>query len=137
MEILLQTILIICTSVFFVYIINKVRLRKLELKYALLWLFTSVCFVIMAIFPVIIKKIAELLSIKEPVNALFLITLFFLIMIIFSLTVVIADKSRNITTLIQEIGIIRLQIDRLNTIVLDEKDRMVKITGKERGNRND
>jgi len=122
MELLLQIILIAGTSLFFIYIINMVRLRKLELKYTLLWLFTSVSFIIMAIFPGIIKWIAEILFIKEPVNALFLITLFFLIMIIFSLTVAIAAKSRSITALTQEIGMIKLQISKLNTAVLERKE---------------
>ena len=121
MELLLQIILIIGTSAFFVYIVNMVRLRKLELKYTLLWLFTSVCFIVMAVFPWIIKQIAEILSIKEPVNALFLITLFFLILIIFSLTVAIATKSRSITALTQEMGIMKLQIDKITTVLLEEK----------------
>jgi len=134
MELLLQIILIIGTSVFFVYIINMVRLRKLELKYTLLWLFTSMLFIIMAVFPRIIKFVADLLFIKEPVNALFLITLFFLIMIIFSLTVAIAAKSRNITTLTQEIGMIKEQISRMNVPAPLENAAKAKETGKGDGN---
>lgn len=122
---------------FFVYIINMVRLRKLELKYTLLWLFTSVSFIIMAIFPGIIVWIADLLHIKEPVNALFLITLFFLILIIFSLTVAIAVKSRSITTLTQEIGIIKLQITEIRKTLLEEDKKMIKETQKGKGNGND
>ncbi len=121
MELLLQIILIAGTSMFFVYIINMVRLRKLELKYTLLWLFTSVCFIIMAVFPWIIERIADILSIKEPVNALFLISLFFLIMIIFSMTVAIAGKSRNITALTQDMGIMKLQIEQLATVLREKK----------------
>lgn len=137
MELLLQIILIIGTCMFFVYIINMVRLRKLELKYTLLWLFTSVSFIIMAIFPGIIVWIADLLHIKEPVNALFLITLFFLILIIFSLTVAIAVKSRSITTLTQEIGIIKLQITEIRKTLLEEDKKMIKETQKGKGNGND
>ena len=121
METLLQIILIAGTFIFCGYIIDMVRLRKLELKYTLLWLFTSVSFIVMAIFPVIINWVAEILSIKERVNALFLITLFFLIMIIFSLTVAIADKSKSITSLTQEIGMIKFEISKLNADAFEEK----------------
>ncbi len=135
MELLLQIILIVGTSVFFVYIINMVRLRRLELRYTLLWLFTSVSFIVMAIFPGIIEWIAQILHIKEPVNALFLITLFFLILIIFSLTVAIGVKSRSITTLTQEIGIMKLQMSELGAAIL-EKERAGE-TGKKGGSAND
>ncbi|MHB1485137.1 MAG: DUF2304 domain-containing protein [Saccharofermentanales bacterium] len=120
METFLQIALIAGTIVFFVYIVDMIRLRKLELRYTLLWLFTSVSFIFMAIFPGIIKWVAEILSIKEPVNALFLITLFFLIMIIFSLTVAIAAKSRSIIVLTQEIGMMKFEISKLKTEVHNE-----------------
>lgn len=122
MESLLQLILISVTIVFFIYIIDMVRLRKLELKYTLLWLFTSISFIAMAIFPDIIKWVADILSIKEPVNALFLITFFFLIMIIFSLTVAIAAKSRSIIALTQEIGLIKFEVSKLKTEMKGEKN---------------
>jgi hypothetical protein len=137
MEVLLQIILIIGACVFFIYIINMVRLRKLELKYTLLWLFTSLSFIVMAVFPGIIVWIADLLHIKEPVNALFLITLFFLILIIFSLTVAIAVKSRSITTLTQEIGIIKLPISEISKSLQEEDRLKVKETQKGKGNGNE
>ena len=40
----LRTVLIIGSVLFFIFIINMVRIKKLELKYALIWILTSVSF---------------------------------------------------------------------------------------------
>lgn len=44
-----------------------------------------------------------------------------IILIIFSLTVAIATKSRSITALTQEMGMMKLQIYKLTTVLLEEK----------------
>ncbi len=135
MDKVLHIVLIVGTCLFFAYIINMIRIRKLELKYTLLWLFTSISFVVIAIFPGILRSIAKLLFIKEPVNALFLIIFFFLIMIIFSLTVAISAKSTAITALTQEIGIIKLKIDKLTSVkAVEEKTKTATEKGKKDGN---
>jgi len=90
-----------------------VRNKNLELKHALMWLFTSFTFILLSIFPIIVTKIAVLLHIVEPANSLFLLVLFFLLIIIFTLTVTLSKSVNKINTLVQEIGLMKLSIDKL------------------------
>ena len=46
----LRTVLIIGSVLFFIFIINMVRI-KTGIKYALIWILTSVSFIIMSVFP--------------------------------------------------------------------------------------
>lgn len=108
-----QLILLFSSILFFIFILNMVRNKNLELKHALIWLFTSLTFILLSIFPIIITKIALLLHIVEPANSLFLLVLFFLLIIIFTLTVTLSKSVNKINTLVQEIGLIKLSIEKL------------------------
>ena len=108
---ILQVILICCSIVFFLFIFHMVKIKKLELKYALTWILSSVIFIIIAIFPKVVSFIAEILFIKEPVNALFLIIMFFVIFIIFTLTIALSSVVNKCKTLTQELGILKMQLE--------------------------
>lgn len=107
MSSVLRIILLIGSSGFFIFIINMVRVKKLELKYALTWILTSFSFVILTVFPEVLYFIAGLLHIELPVNALYLCILFLLLLIVFSLSVAVSRQALRIKTLIQEIGLIK------------------------------
>lgn len=109
----LQTILFAATVLFLIYIINMVRNKRLELHYVLIWLFSALGLIIITIMPGAIGFIADILHIQEPVNTLFLSIIFFLIMIIFSLTRVLSKNFLRVSTLIQELGIVKLEIEKI------------------------
>ena len=103
----LRIILLIGSLAFFIFIFNMVRTRKLELKYALTWLLTSLSFVIMTIFPDTLYFIAGIMQIELPVNALYLCIIFLLLMIVFTLSVAVSRQALRIKSLVQEIGLIK------------------------------
>src|SRR4051794_33740847 len=93
----LQIILLITSIITFMVIINLIRKYNLELKYSLLWLFFCVVNVLLAAFSNVAIMIAELLSIKEPVNAIFLLSFIFQFFLVFSLTLTISRISNKFT----------------------------------------
>src|SRR6056297_2413417 len=113
MELVLQIILLIGTSAFSVYIINKVRIKKLELQYSLIWLFVSGALFLLALFPNLIKILAGLISVQDDVNALFLVIIFFILLIVFSITSSLSDKSKTINILVQEIGLLKHEVNKI------------------------
>lgn len=122
MNTVLQNILVIASILFFSFILSMVRDKKLELKYALTWILTSFSFIILSIFPEIVRFIAYILHIKEPVNALFLSIIFFLLVIVFTLTISLSRNANRVKTLTQEIGILKLEIEDLKKHVNTKKD---------------
>ena len=108
-----QIILILGSTLSFLLILNMVRKKSLELKYALTWLITSFSFIVLALFPKIINFVSILLHIKEEVNALFLLILFFMLIIIYTLTIALSRSTNKITTLAQEIGLLKLDFEKL------------------------
>lgn len=112
MSSILRTILLVGSLGFFAFIVNMVRTKKLELKYALTWLLTSFSFVILTVFPEVLYFITGLMHVELAVNALYLCIIFLLLLIVFSLSVAVSRQALRIKTLIQEIGLIKEMLQR-------------------------
>ncbi len=113
MSSVLRVILVIGSVCFFIFILNMVRTKKLELKYALTWILTSLSFVLLSLFPEILFFIAALMHVELPVNALYLCVIFLLLMIVFTLSVAVSRQALRIKTLVQEIGLIKETLERM------------------------
>lgn len=109
----LQIIMIVASLIFLFYIVMMLRNRKIELKYTLAWLFAGLCLIIVAVFPGLLRLLSNLLNIVEPVNTLFLFIIFFLLLILFTLTIAISRNAIRVKTLTQEIGMLKMELDRL------------------------
>ena len=112
MDRVLQFIILSVCILFTIYIIKMINKEKLELKYALTWLFSSLGLIIIAVFPQILDWVSVILHILSPVNALFLIVIFFLLVLIFTLTVAISKSKKQIIAISQEVGILKEKIER-------------------------
>lgn len=112
----LQIILLIASIITFLVIINMIRKYNLELKYSLLWLFICIINILLAAFSGIAKTTARLLSIQQPVNAIFLLSFGFQFFLIFSLTLTISRLSNKFTRLVQEVGLLKKEVEKLQKI---------------------
>ncbi len=109
----LQIIIITASLIFLIYIMIMVRSRRIELKYTLIWLFAGFFMLTSAVFPKLPGFVSELLNIVEPVSTIFLIITFLLMLILFTLTIALSRSSSRIKRMSQEIGIIKLELEKL------------------------
>ena len=91
-------------------IINMIRQKKLELRYALSWLGVGVAILILYCFPQLITWLSRKVGIASPVNMLFFFGFCFSLMIIFVLTVAISRMSIRIKELTQELALFEKRI---------------------------
>lgn len=108
----LQTIMISSSLLFLCYIVLMLRNKKIELKYTLIWLLTGISFLTIAVFPDLLRRISRILHIVEPVNTLFLFIIFFMLLILFSLTIALSRNAGRVKTLVQEIGILKMELEK-------------------------
>jgi hypothetical protein len=113
MDKFLQLVFIIASLLFFAFIIKMIRKNALNLKYSLVWIASSACFIILSIFPQVLNWLSQILHIKEPVNSLFLIINFFVLLNLFTLTIAFSKSIVRIKTLTQELGISNLKLKEL------------------------
>lgn len=105
MNIRLQIIIAAIILVALGFIINMIRKKSLELRYALAWLVVGVGVLVLDVFPELMTKLADILGIYSPVNMLFFLGFCFSLVIIFVLTVAASRMSIRIKNLAQEIAL--------------------------------
>lgn len=103
----LQVIVLVITVFLVIHIINLLRYKKLNFKYALVWMFVLGVILLFAAFPSLLSWMSKLVGITLPVNMLFFFGIGFALFIIFALSRTVSRLSEEVKKLSQEIAIIR------------------------------
>ena len=99
MTVKLQITILLALVVALAAIVNMIRRKSLELKYALSWLFALVAVAIFAAFPRAMVVMARFLGIDAPVNMIFFLGFCFSLVIIYVLTVSLSRMSTKMRRL--------------------------------------
>lgn len=113
MSIRLQLFIGIIVLILFLYIVNMVRKKRIDLRYALGWLFLAVLILILDIFPQIVLWIAELVGIEIPSNMVFFVGFLLLVIMAYALTVSLSRLSLKVKRLTQELALLREEMERM------------------------
>ena len=105
MSIYIRVLLILGAVMLMGYMMKKIRQSKLKIEYVVFWFVFSVTLVFMGIFPQIISKISNVLGFQAPVNLIFLVIIFVLIVKLFFNTLQISALENKIDNLTQQIAI--------------------------------
>ena len=108
-----QYIAIAVSVALFLYILYLVRKKRIKEEYSLLWLFSSIVFIFFSIFRNLLEEFAALVGIAYPPAALFLILLLAVFLILIEFSVIISKLSEQTKNLAQEIGILKMEIEKL------------------------
>ncbi|MCD8198511.1 MAG: DUF2304 domain-containing protein [Lachnospiraceae bacterium] len=101
----LQIVIGIALLAVFVTLVNMIRKRSLELKYALVWMLMLIALLIFDCAPSLLNVVSGLVGIYAPVNMIFFLGFCFSLLIIFSLTVALSRLSNSIRTLDQMVAL--------------------------------
>lgn len=116
----LKLSLIFAIIVYFICIFCLLRSKRLELKYTLLWLFGGLCMLIAVVGSDIFMPLMNLFGIVEPVNGIFAIMIFLLILILISMTAVLSQLNNNLRSLTQKCALYEKRIRDLEKEIKDE-----------------
>lgn len=103
------------------WIVNMIRKRKLELKYALAWMVVIILMLLVDIFPPILSLISFLFGIATPVNTLFILGFIFALALLFILTVTVSRLSDRVRQLSQAVALNEKNIEELQLRELKNK----------------
>ncbi len=113
MSLALRISLLVAIAIYLVLIIVLLRKKSLNLKYSLLWLFMAVILLTMVAFPKIVGAIADILGVASYINAIFMAFIFFILLLLVSLSSIVSKQHREIKTLVQNLAILQKQVDQL------------------------
>ena len=86
-------------------ILGLIKKNKLELKYALSWLFLELGILIITLIPNLLNVMSKVLGIYNEINMLFFLGFVFIILVIFSLTMSLSRNSERVRKMAQEIAL--------------------------------
>lgn len=89
------------------FMLKKIRQSKLKIEYIIFWLVFSTLLVFMGIFPQVVSWISRTLGFQAPINLVFLLVIFVLIIKLFYNTLQISALESKVDNLAQQIAIDR------------------------------
>lgn len=93
------------------YVIHKVRTGKADLRYTLIWLILGVVFLAFDMIPQLQILISQALGINSSQNMLIFMSLGFLLVLLFNLTLIVSQQTKRIERLIQENALLAWKVE--------------------------
>ena len=107
MSIFIRVLLIVGAVLMLAFMLKKIRQSKLKIEYIIFWLVFSTLLVFMGIFPQVVSWISRILGFQAPINLVFLLVIFVLIIKLFYNTLQISALESKVDNLAQQIAIDR------------------------------
>jgi hypothetical protein len=104
---LLFSILILYT------IFEMVRKKKIKEEYSILWFLMGLVFIAISIFPSIIDTLGKIFGIAYAPTLILLLLFAFVLTVLIHFSIVLSALTDKNNTLIQEIGLIKHELDSL------------------------
>ena len=93
------------------YVIHKVRTGKADLRYTLIWLILGVVFLAFDMIPELQILVSKALGINSSQNMLIFMSLGFLLILLFNLTLIVSQQTKRIERLIQENALLAWKVE--------------------------
>jgi hypothetical protein len=87
-------------------IFELIRSRRLQERYALLWLLTGIVIFVLAIWRSLLGKASDLVGIAYPPSALFVLAAFFILLVLLHYSTVISKLSDQNQILAQRLALL-------------------------------
>jgi hypothetical protein len=94
-----------------VIVFELIRQRKLQERYALLWLGTGIVILVLAVWQSALNRLADLVGIAYPPSALFVLASLFILIVLLHYSTVISKLSEENVTLAQRIALLEATME--------------------------
>lgn len=105
MTIQFRCLLVVVSVLMFLYLMRKIKKAQMKIEDSIYWIFLSVIFLLLSIFPGIAIYAAKWLGIESPANLVFLIIIFLLLVKLFLQAVKISEMEYKLRSFVQEVAI--------------------------------
>ena len=106
MELRIQIVAVLASSALLLSILELVRRRRLLERYALLWLFSALVLLGLAIFRDVLETVSKAIGVFYPPNALFLIAFAFVMVLLLHFSIAVSRLSDQAKVLAQRLALL-------------------------------
>ena len=117
----IQVFSVIGSLLLFGFILKLVKRKKLKEEYSLLWLGFGFIFIALSIFKPLLEVVASAVGIIYAPAALLLMLVLSVFFILIQFSVVISKLAEGNKNLIQEVGILKAELKKLQLQIMDKE----------------
>jgi hypothetical protein len=115
METRIQLVAIVATGGLFFIVFELVRRRRLMERYALLWLFSTVVLLGLAVWKSLLEDVSQTIGIYYAPSALFVIAFGFILVLLLHFSLVISRLADQNKVLAQRLSLVQQRLQELET----------------------
>jgi len=109
----MQLVAVFATALLFVIVFELVRRRRLMERYALLWMFSTVVLLGLAVWKSALEEVATAVGIFYAPSALFAVAFGFVLVLLLHFSLVISRLAEQTKVLAQRVGLLQHEVDEL------------------------
>jgi hypothetical protein len=106
MELRIQILAIVASGALLLLVLELVRQKRFLERYALLWIFSALILLGLAIWQGVLSKIADAVGVQYPPNALFLIAFGFVLILLLHFSLAVSRLSDQTKVLAQRLALL-------------------------------
>lgn len=107
-----RIILIVVSLLTTFYILKRIRQSKLQIEYAIFWILFAGVLIVLSLFPWLVTLFTRLIGMQLPVNFIFMVFIFVLMVKMFLMTIELSTLENKVKDLTQELAL--AEKDRLD-----------------------
>jgi hypothetical protein len=115
MDARIQIVAILAAAGLIVVLLELVRRRRLLERYALLWLFSALVLLGLAVWRGLLEDLASVLGVAYPPNALFLIAFGFVLALLLHFSLAVSRLSDQSKVLAQRLALLEERLGRVSS----------------------
>lgn len=100
-----RILLIVVSLLTTYYILKRIRQSKLQIEYAIFWILFSGILIIFSLFPWLVSLFTRMIGMQLPVNFIFLLFIFVLMVKMFFMTIELSTLENKVKDLTQELAL--------------------------------
>lgn len=109
---MIYAVTVIISLLFLFFALVTLKKRRVDFKYAFIWLIINVLIIILSLNTKLLDVAAEFLDVLYPPALLFAGALIFVLVFIFYITIYVSDLKQRVIRLTQEIAILKSKVDK-------------------------
>lgn len=117
----IQVFSIIGSVLLLIFVLKLIRRKKLKEEYSLLWLGFGIIFILLSIVRPLLEIVATAIGIIYAPAALLLILVISIFFILIQFSIVISKLADSNKNLIQEVGILKTEVKKLQQSFKEQK----------------
>ena len=100
-----RILLIVVSLLTTYYILKRIRQSKLQIEYAIFWILFSGVLIVFSLFPWLVSLFTRIIGMQLPVNFIFLLFIFVLMVKMFFMTIELSTLENKVKDLTQELAL--------------------------------